>query len=59
MTAEERYEMFELDVQIVNDHREALGLSKFVDLDEDEVATHMKLINDNAPYGDSPWPEEM
>jgi len=54
-----RYELFELDKQIINDHREALGLSLFDDLDEDEVAAHMKLINDNAPYGNSPWPEEM
>ena len=58
MSYEDKFDEYELNMSIINDHREAWGLLPFDNLSEEEIEKNLILINDNAPYGNSPWPYE-
>ena len=45
-----------LDIEYVNEHREALGHEPLpLDLPWPEVQAHLDLIDKHAPYGQDPW----
>lgn len=43
------------DLEFINSHRKALGYKKFKKLSKEGIEKHLKLIAENAPFGNDPW----
>lgn len=44
------------DLEYVNEHREAVGRAKLrMPKRHKTLSSHLKLIEDKAPYGEDPW----
>lgn len=42
-------------LELINDHRMAVGRNPFKTLNDEQMKKHEKLIDKNAPYGNDPW----
>lgn len=46
------------DLDEINEHRMALDREPFEELTDEQIQHHLRLIDQNAPYGQDPWEGE-